>query len=48
MRRVGFEYREIADFINEHWREELDRLGIERLPWITARDWCQSFYRMRG
>lgn len=48
MRRVGFEYREIADFIGEHWREELEKIGVERPAWITIRDWVQGWYRMRG
>lgn len=48
MRRVGFEYREISEFIGEHWRAELDKLGVARPAWITVRDWVQGWYRMRG
>lgn len=48
MRANGYLYTEIASALAQHYAEELRRIGVEKIPWITVRDWTQCYYRVRG
>lgn len=48
MRAAKFEYKEIAEFLSDHFRADLQKAGIEKIPWITVRDWVMNYYRCLG
>jgi hypothetical protein len=48
MRDNGFEYKEISAALSELYKDQLRKIGVERIPWITCRDWSAHYYRLRG
>ncbi len=48
MRENGYFYSEIATALATLYRDEMNKIGIDSIPWITVRDWTNYYYRVSG